>query len=178
MKTGLDQNFFELFGLPQSFDVDMAQLNEHYRALQRELHPDRFASAADQERRLAVQITARVNEALQTLKDPLRRARYLLALAGIDTDEDTDTRVDPGFLTEQMELREALAEARGATDTPARLAALSMQVGAAVAQRFATVRNGFAAAEPRLDAVRAAVRELQFLRKLQREIEAAEDDLF
>jgi molecular chaperone HscB len=178
MKTGLDQDFFDLFGLPHSFDVDMALVNERYRALQRELHPDRYASAPDQARRLAVQMTARVNEALQTLKDPLRRARYMLALAGMDTDDDTDTRVDPGFLMEQMELREALAEARGATDASAKLATLSTQVNDAVAQRIATIRDSFGAAEPHLDTIRAAVRELQFLRKLQHELEAAEDDLY
>jgi len=81
------RNHFELFGLPVAFEVDMTRLAETYRELQRALHPDRFANASDRERRLSVQQAARVNEAYQILRSPLRRARYLLELRGVEFDE-------------------------------------------------------------------------------------------
>ena len=71
----LTQNHFELFGFPLVFDIDQTQLAERYRELQRSLHPDRFANASEQERRVSVQKAAQVNEAFQTLKAPLARAR-------------------------------------------------------------------------------------------------------
>jgi len=108
----LTQNHFELFGLPVAFDVDAHQLAERYRELQRASHPDRYANASDRERRLSVQHAAQVNEAFQTLKSSLRRARYLLQLKGIEFDDEKETHLDPAFLMEQMELREALAEVK------------------------------------------------------------------
>ena len=106
------QNFFELFGLPVSFEVDIQQLSERYRDLQRAVHPDKFANASDRERRLAVEKAAQINEAFQTLKSPMNRARYMLEIRGVDFDNERDTHLDPMFLMEQMELREALGEER------------------------------------------------------------------
>ena len=67
----LNQNHFELFGLPARFAVDAAALEARYHELQREVHPDRFAAAPDPERRASMQLATRVNEAYQTLKSPL-----------------------------------------------------------------------------------------------------------
>ena len=68
-----------------TFDIDTAELAVRYRELQRRVHPDKFANASDQERRLSLQMTAQVNEAFQTLKDPVRRGRYLLSLRGVES---------------------------------------------------------------------------------------------
>ena len=119
----LKQNYFELFGLEPGFEVDLSAIAESYRELQRAVHPDRFASASDQERLLSVQQAAHVNEAYQTLKSPLLRARYLLELQGIALN-DTDTTMDPMFLMEQMELRESLAGVAGQSDPFAALMTL------------------------------------------------------
>ncbi|MFP4243813.1 MAG: Fe-S protein assembly co-chaperone HscB [Ectothiorhodospira sp.] len=110
----LKQNHFELLGLPQRFRIDPGALAEAYRRMQSALHPDRFARAGDQARRLAVQGAAQVNEAYATLRDDGRRARYLLELQGMAVDEEKDTAQDPAFLMEQMELREALEAAEQA----------------------------------------------------------------
>ncbi len=75
-----------------------------------------------------MQLTAQVNAAFQTLKDPVARARYLLGMQGVETSEDTDTAMDTNFLMEQMELRESLAEAREATDRHVRLETLRQRV--------------------------------------------------
>ena len=93
----LSSSYFVLFGLPVSFDVDRKTLAERYRELQRTVHPDRFANAADSERRLSVQMAARVNEGFQTLKDPLARGRYMLELQGVERryrDQANKSRLD------------------------------------------------------------------------------------
>ncbi len=104
----LNQNHFELFGLPARFDVDLAQLDTRYRDLQREVHPDRFAAAPDAERRVSVQRATRVNEAYQTLKSPLKRAVYILRLRGVDPKLETNTAMPSEFLMEQISWRERI----------------------------------------------------------------------
>jgi molecular chaperone HscB len=175
MQADLGKNYFELFGLPVTFDVDVADLASRYRELQRRFHPDRFASATETERRLSLQMTAQLNTAYQTLRDVVARGRYLLALEGIDTGEDTDTAMDQGFLVEQMELRESLDEARSASDRGERLGALRQQVDDLFEARSADLRRYFAQAtdEARRKA-RNLVREMQFLQKLAHEIEELE----
>ena len=178
MQAALDKNYFEIFGLPESFKLDLSEITQRYRQLQQQLHPDRFASASDQERRLSVQTAALVNEAFQTLKDPVRRGRYLLQLRGVDTGEESDTAMEPAFLMEQMELRESLDEARRDEAPLARLGALENEVSEAFEHRVAHLEACFSAgAEQDLKAARNIVRELQFLQKMQAEIEQIEEDL-
>src|SRR6185369_5500679 len=90
---------------------------EHgYRDLQGRVHPDRFAASTEAERRVAMQWAALANEAYRTLRDPLERARYLLQLKGFDTGEESNTSMPTDFLMQQMEWREAAAEARAERD--------------------------------------------------------------
>lgn len=171
------KNFFELFGLPVTFDVDGAQLSLRYRDVQREVHPDKFATATDAERRLSIQLTALVNEGYQTLRDPVRRARYLLELNGVSLDTDTDTRMAPQFLLEQMELREALAEARELSEPHKRLAELSNRAELRMREKIDAFRTAYAAGETGRAEARERFREMQFLAKLSREIEDVEEEL-
>jgi molecular chaperone HscB len=106
----LNQNHFELFGLPARFAVDAAALEASYHKLQREVHPDRFAAAPDAERRVSMQLATRVNEAYQTLKSPLKRAVYILQLRGVDPKFETNTAMPPEFLMEQMSWRERIED--------------------------------------------------------------------
>jgi molecular chaperone HscB len=107
-EMNLKQNHFELFGVPVQFAVDAAELDRRYHELQREVHPDRFAAAADTERRVSMQLATRVNEAYQTLKSPLKRAVYILQLRGADPEFETNTAMPPEFLMEQMSWRERI----------------------------------------------------------------------
>ena len=172
MQVDLSADHFALFGLERAFRIDGERLTGRYRELQQALHPDRFVSAPDAERRWSVQAAGRVNDAYTTLKAPLRRAVYLLSLAGVELDEETDTRMAPDFLMEQMELREAIEEAPGASDPHASLDALR--------GRLATLEKGAAEAfESALAAgdterARTEARQWQFLDKLAREVGAAE----
>jgi len=107
-------NHFSLFDLPPTFRVDLALLDRRYLEMQSKVHPDRFASAGEAEKRLSLQWATRVNEAYQTLRKPLARARYLLHLAAHDLGSENNALMPADFLVEQMEWREAVAEARAA----------------------------------------------------------------
>jgi len=161
---------FELFGLPQAFSIDRRQLDSRFRELQRKFHPDRYANAGDIERRLSAQQASRINEGYQILKDPLRRGRYLLELAGIVHDDEHRTTRDTGFLMEQMEMREELAGVRAADNALAALGGIldriSRDIDALVAELDGLFANGDAAS---LQAAGEAIMKLQFFRRLQDE---------
>lgn len=178
MSAELEKNYFELFGLPEHFELDTANLNERYRDLQREFHPDRLAGAADRDRRLGMQMAAQINAGFNTLKSPLSRGRYLLELKGLATQDETDTAMAPAFLMEQMELRESLAEARQASDPLVALAALSNTVSRDMRARIDQLPGLFADGGPEaLEQARQRLREMQFLDKLEQEIRSLEDEL-
>ncbi len=113
------QDFFSLFDLPRRQALDTNRLEALYRDIQSKVHPDKHAHLSDAEKRLAMQWATRVNEAYLTLKDPLRRARYLLELAGHDAQLETNTAMPAAFLMAQMELREAVGDARDAGNVAA-----------------------------------------------------------
>ncbi|MDR2689128.1 MAG: Fe-S protein assembly co-chaperone HscB [Azoarcus sp.] len=112
----LTVDFFTLFRLPRTFRIDLAELDARYLEIQSQVHPDRHVRAGEGERRLSMQWAARANEAYLTLKKPLERARYLLSLAGRDPEIERNTIMEPEFLMEQMEWREAVQEARQGGD--------------------------------------------------------------
>jgi len=171
----LQQDFFALFDLPRSFQLDSAALDLSYRELQSRVHPDKFAHLSDTERRLSVQWATRVNEAYQTLRSPLARGRYLLSLHGVDAQEETNTAMPVDFLMQQMELREALEAARQSKD----MAALD-EMETRVKQMIGALQQQLALAldEQRDDAAAAGiVRKLKFMEKIAEEIGAAFDEL-
>ncbi len=174
----LTQNHFELFGFPVDFDIDQQQLSERYRELQRNLHPDRYANAPDQERRLAVQRAAQVNEAFQTLKSPLQRARYLLQLKGFDIDAEKETHQDAEFLMQQIELREALAEVQTAADPLDALSGIMQSIRESQAGLIAELQKRFAAKDE-VDHLetRQVVQKMQFFSRLQQQAEEIEEQL-
>ena len=161
-----------------SYRLDGSLLADRYRALQQALHPDRHAAAGEVEKRLSMQASTRVNDAFQTLKDPLERARYMLVLYTGDVGDDKETTQDMAFLTEQMELREALAEVKGQPDPTAAVAVvldrLSMRSGALLDQLDAVLG---APSEKNLEAARELVRKLQFVAKCRAEAENLEAEL-
>ena len=166
----LQQDHFRLFGLPRSFAIDATQLDQHYRALQAQVHPDKSAHLSEAEQRLAMQHSTQVNEAYQTLRKPLARARYLLSLQGVDTQEETNTAMPLDFLMEQMEWREAVAEARdvsGLDELEARLHRETRELETQLAGKIDADKNYADAA--------GLVRKLRFMEKLAEEIHSAYD---
>jgi molecular chaperone HscB len=103
---------FARLGLARDFALDAAELDRRYFGFQRNLHPDRFARRTAKERAIAESQSASLNQAYETLKEPLTRAAYLLELAGIRSAAANAATVDDEeLLTEAMENREALMEA-------------------------------------------------------------------
>jgi len=111
MNPTLALDDFALFGLPRRFALDRADLDARRRALQAEVHPDRFAAADAAARRAAMQSAVRVNEAHARLADPLKRAGYLCELAGTPIRAEDNTAMPLDFLHEQMAWRESLDDA-------------------------------------------------------------------
>lgn len=178
MQADLGKNYFELFEIPVDFQVDLTSLSSRYRELQRRIHPDRFVNATDQERRLSMQMTTQVNEAYQALKDPLQRGRYMLGLRGVDINAETDTAMDPEFLMEQMALREALGAVRDSNEPGERITALIHDVASQLDKNIAALKVTLSQeGEAPLMRARDLVREMQFLGKLQLEVETLEEEL-
>ena len=164
-------NHFELLGLPARYAVDPASLERGYRDLQSRVHPDKFASATEPERRVAMQWAARANEAYRTLRHPVERARYLLGLKGFDTEEESNTSMPPDFLMQQMEWREAVEHARAASDT-----AQLEQLRSSLAESRTDMLRMLELAIDRdanFDAGCSLVRKLRVLDKLEEEIDEA-----
>ena len=112
----LDSDDFELFGIERRFALDRAALDVRWRALQAEVHPDRFASEGAAAQRVAMQWAVRVNEAYQRLKDPIKRAAYLCELHGARIEAENNTAMPTEFLMQQLEWREGLDEAHGVAE--------------------------------------------------------------
>ena len=161
------QNHFELFHLPAQFAVDPALLDRAYHDVQNQVHPDKFSTAGDAEKRVAMQWATRANEAYQTLKNPLKRAAYLCELHGIDLQIESNTAMPTGFLMQQMEWREALDEARGARDVAA-LDALDGQLRSTRKEEVARIAAALDAGD--YAAAALGVRQLMFVEKFGEEV--------
>ncbi|HET6924080.1 MAG TPA: Fe-S protein assembly co-chaperone HscB [Anaeromyxobacteraceae bacterium] len=118
LEPGADH--FAAMGLPRRFGLDPAALERRYKDLSRQLHPDRFARADPRERLISLDRSTRLNDAWRTLRDERSRAEYLLRLRGIDPAGEGRAAPDPEFLEAQLEVREALAEARARGDDATR----------------------------------------------------------
>ena len=170
MAADLSTTHFDLFGLPQAFEVNTEQLDSRYRELQRAVHPDRFANASDQERRISMQQATQINEGYQTLKDPLQRGRYLLELGGYHFDDEHRTTSDVEFLMEQMELRETLDAVRGSEDVFAALGLIMDRIAGDIDERTTLLHKHFADDSPeRVEQIADTLTKMQFFHKLQEE---------
>ncbi len=171
MSIDLTHDYFTLFGLPRRFALEEAALEAAWHELQSRVHPDRHAHLADVDKRRSMQWATRVNEGFRTLKKPLARAQYLLELAGVDSGLETNTAMSPEFLMEQMEWREAVAEARSAGEIDEleelhqRLRHHARDVMAGLADALDQAHDYTVAAD--------TVRRLMFIEKLQHEIDDA-----
>jgi molecular chaperone HscB len=135
----LTSDDFELFGIERRFAQDRAALDARWRALQAEVHPDRFAADGAAAQRVAVQWSVRVNEAYQRLKDPLRRAAYLCELAGVPVNAEDNTAMPSAFLVQQLEWREALDEAHAGGQVEALAGEVRERRAAALAELADTI---------------------------------------
>lgn len=174
----MDRNHFELFALPASFEIDISSLSERYQDLQRSVHPDKFTNATDRERRLSMQQASIINEAYQALKDPLKRAQYLLSLNNIDTRSESNTVMDTAFLMRQMELREALDDIMDTSDPLASLETFSAGIESQIRDLISQCQICFSDnTQDSLKQAEALTLQLQFLYRLREEAEDREEAL-
>lgn len=110
-------DYFELFGIPRSLNLSPDMLQQRFYQLSRELHPDRFMRSPESERQKALDMSSALNDAYRTLKDPLKRARYLLSQEGFEIGEQRGDDVPPELLEEVFELNMALEEMRSGDDS-------------------------------------------------------------
>ena len=162
----LSDDDFALFDLPRQYAVMRADLDGRWRALQAQVHPDRFAAEGAAAQRLAMQWAVRVNEAYGRLKDPIARGAYLCSLAGVAVSGDSSTPMPPAFLMQQMAWREALDDADGAQGVQR----LDDEVAAEEARLFERLRVQL---DEQADAAAAAgtVRSLMFVSKFRQDID-------
>ena len=158
---------FELFDIEPRFAIERDALDGRWRALQGEVHPDRFAAQGAAAQRVAMQWAVRVNEAYQRLKDPLRRAAYLCELNGAAIEAENNTAMPTAFLMQQMEWREALDDAADV----AAVRALESEVNAHRGEALATLQRTLDAARD-FPAAASQVRALMFVARFALDIDA------
>jgi len=162
-------NYFTLFDVPVSFEVDLPELSQRYLSLQKAIHPDKFANSPEKERLYSVQQTAKLNDAYDTLKKPLLRARYLLELHDANLNHDNTTIKDTGFLMQQMELRESIEKSKSDIDA---LEDSIDHIDDLYSAELKRIKIEFAVDKPDYDQLADLVRKLQFFSKLRDEVGA------
>lgn len=174
-KDILNSNFFELFHLPVSYDVDLDKIQQYYMDMQKRVHPDKFANGTDQEKLLSMQQTSWINEAQATLKDPILRATYLLKLKGTDINLENETTMDAEFLMQQLEMRERLESVRTEDEPLDVLDEMARQLKASAASMMAGFSKAYEADQ--IDDAREWIRKLQFMQKATKEINKITADI-
>ena len=159
----LQDNDFELFQLPRRQQLDLAELDQRWKTLQRQVHPDRFVAQGAAAQRVAMQWSVRINEAYQRLKDPLKRAAYLCELGGVPVEAHSNTAMPADFLMQQMEWREALDDAEDA----GALQALACEVQQASSDALQEVTAAIDTQQDMLAAFAQEVRQRQLQQQLQ-----------
>jgi molecular chaperone HscB len=157
---------FATLGLPRRYDLDLSELEQQYRNLQRTLHPDRHVGASASERRMTLGKAVEVNEAYRVLRDDIARAEALLSA-------QAKQDADPALLMEVMELREALSEAKHARDTAA-VRKLAEQVLRSQEAARTQLTAAFASSEQGTAA--ACVSKLKYYRRFLDEVRVIEDE--
>jgi molecular chaperone HscB len=178
------KNYFQLLGLALNYTIDKKSLTDNYRKLQAQFHPDKFSTRSDMEKRLSVQRSSQINDAFQTLKNPLKRAIYLLSLLGQEL-KDNETTMDPIFLMEQMELREQLdaisqlEQSDQKQDPTDALEKMQSQVRKTINALIKEISHLFTENEQQnnLESIKKVIIKMQFLYKFEQQCEDLEEDL-
>lgn len=154
---------FARLAVRRAYDLEAADLERQYFGFQRRFHPDRFAGKSATEKAHSLQHATSLNEAYETLKSPLGRARYLLELLGRAVVEEDQTTSDPALLAEALEMRQALAEAQDG----AAVAAITADAEAKIADCHSVLSTAFATDD--LDTATELTLRLTYLDKFVRE---------
>ena len=162
--------YFQLFNLPEQYPLDTQALEQRYRHLAAQFHPDKHTTANPFEQKQALMMSATINQAYTTLKSPIDRAAYLLQQHNINPDDPQNTQIDPEFLMQQMQWRETLAQAQAEQNTT-ELHALQNEISQAQTQLYQQLEHAFE--EQDYPTASDLVRQGRFLNKLNSEIQNA-----
>jgi molecular chaperone HscB len=168
----MQMNPFEVLGLPRRFDLDLKTAEKAHRDLSKALHPDRYASAGASERRDALNKAADVNEAWRIIRDPVRRAEALFALAGVPVGDGKEPKPGPDFLMDVLDKREALADAKAARDLEK-----VRKLQSEMRSREESIERALAAAATFDVSLLAKLGEMRFYRRFEEEASAIEEEL-
>jgi len=173
--TEFSCDYFELFGLPISYEIDLVLLEKRYQELQFKFHPDRHMRSTPQEQHLAVQYISLINQAYIELKSTLFRARYLLSLQEKSYLNDSYTLHDSKFLMEQIELRDELAEICQLTDPCVARGELNHRVE----KRYEEIKNIFKNhfSQGNFELAAETLAKMQFLDKFLTELKQLDEEL-
>ena len=171
-------NYFEIFGLEQQFAIDVNTLAQTYQNLQKTVHPDRFAHASSQEQLIAVKKSTLINDAYQTLKNPIQRGEYILNLRAVNRPSEQASYSDNSFLMRQMELHEMIAEVKTASDVEQAISAASKVLSSESAQLFSMMEQQLLenSETANLQACEN-LRKLKFYQKLHSDLDRIEESL-
>ena len=170
-------DFFHRLGLPRRFAVDAGELERAYLARSRAAHPDYHLAGSSADLNASLELSAALNEAYNTLRDPLARAEHLLALEGGPSAAE-HKQMPPAFLAEMLDAREEIEAARGKpaeTDHLSRTFAtrfdVTMNAVAAAFDQLATVAPGEAQRAELGLHIRGLLNSAKYIRGLIRDLE-------
>jgi molecular chaperone HscB len=163
---------FVTLGIERRFDLDLKAVEKRHRDLSRAFHPDKFAQEGATARTLALGQAADVNEAWRIVRDPVRRAEALFALAGVPVGERNEPAPSQAFLMEMLERREALEYAKGARDL-AKVRALAEEIEVRETDAERALAEGFRAGCAEV----TKLGELRFYKRFLEEVGAIEEEL-
>jgi len=172
-------NYFQIFGFAEQFELNVHQLADLYQTLQKKVHPDKFAHASSQEQLVAVKKSTLINDAYQTLKNPLKRAQYLLELRESDQPSEQASFSDNSFLMRQMELHEMLDDVKHADDHETAIFTYAEVLNAG-SKELATEMHAQLDENTTQSNLQAGnnLRKLKFYQKLRVDLDKLEDQLF
>jgi molecular chaperone HscB len=124
-------DYFAMFDLPRKLWIEMGALEKKFLQLSWKLHPDNFVNATAEEREFSLKQSSELNDAYRTLRDPVGRVEYLLAIEGARVEGKNKQQAPPELLEEVFELNESLDELREAKTSGGDTAALKQRLEAA-----------------------------------------------
>jgi molecular chaperone HscB len=165
--------YYDALGLKPQLALDPENLKERFYECSRQWHPDRFSRASPELQQRALDMTATLNDAYRTLREPVARAEYFLKQNGIELSKDAP----PELLEEVFELNMALEELRGGDDSArsqlesarGRFAGMLAEIDAGLAGRF--TRYDSAADRATLEEIRSILNRRRYVSNLVRDVE-------
>ena len=171
----LSSDYYDFFSLERKLNVDENELQKRFYELSRQWHPDRFSRKSPQEQAQALEATAILNDGYRTLRNPVRRAEYLLKEEGFPIGEQRSKDVPPELLEEVFELNMMLEELKEGDDSarPQLESAKQNFIGLreGVDRELETFFNKYDAAEPQSETAKQALHEIRGVLNRRRYIE-------